>query len=79
MLRLTTLCSTNITAVWIKARLTLKNPTPKKTPKKTKYIEWKVHINSDENYFVHLIFLVVIILQSQKKDFYLWSNTLGVL
>ena len=47
MLRLTTLCSTNITAVWIECKAGIK-----KTQPKTKYIEGKVHINSDQNNFV---------------------------
>ena len=52
MLTLTRLCSTNITAVLIECKAGIKkNPTPKKTPK-TKYIEGKVHINSDQNNFV---------------------------
>ena len=54
MLRLTTLCSTNITAVWIECKAGIKKtqPPPKKNTPKTKYIELKVHINSDQNNFV---------------------------
>ena len=54
MLRLTTLCSTNITAVWTECKAGIK----KKKKKKKKniyiyiYIEGKVHINSDQNNFV---------------------------
>ena len=50
MLRLTTLCRTNITAVWIECKAGIK--------KKNIYIyiyiyiEGKVHINSDQNNFV---------------------------
>ena len=53
MLRLTTLCSTNITAVWIECKAGIKKPNQKKKKHpKTKYIEEKVHINSDQNNFV---------------------------
>ena len=48
MLRLTTLCSTNKTAVWIKCKAGIKKP----NLKKTKYIERKVHINSNQNNLV---------------------------
>ena len=53
MLRLTTtLCSTNITAVWIECKAGIKKTQPPKTNPKSKYIEGKVHINSDQNNFV---------------------------
>ena len=53
MLRLTTLCSTNMTAVWIECKAGIKKNQPqKKKHPKTKYIEGKVHINSDQNNFV---------------------------
>ena len=52
MLRLPTLCSTNMTAVWIECKAGIKKPNPKKNTQKTKYIEGKVHINSDQNNFV---------------------------
>ena len=48
MLRLTTLCSTNITAVWIECKAGIKKTQPQKTNPKTKYIQGKVHINSDQ-------------------------------
>ena len=68
MLRLTTLCSTNITAVWIECKAGIKKTQPQKTHPKTKYIEGKVHINSDQNTYL-IIFLVEIILQTQKRAF----------
>ena len=52
MSRLTTLCSTNITAVWIECKAGIKKTQPPKKQPKTKYIELKVHINSDQNNFV---------------------------
>ena len=42
----------NITAVWIECKAGIKKTQPQKTNSKTKYIEGKVHIISDQNNFV---------------------------
>ena len=64
MLRLTTLCSTNITAVWIECKAGIKKTQPQKNNPKTKYIEGTILFN---NFFSRNNFT------NTKKDFYLWS------
>ena len=72
MLRLTTLCSTNMTAVWIECKADIKKTQPKKLTQKLNILMGRCILILNKtilfnNFFSRNNF------KNTKKDFYLWS------